>query len=1032
MKQLLLAMLLVLASTGATRAEQRLSAVDALTTARALSSNGSFLKAAATLMAWLARPPPSASPIDVAALGLEMAKDFIAASDPASARRGLDQVERATRAIPQAPTTAATIRREAARVAESMMDFSRAETLLGAASRDFQPNAPGYAAEAENQLGSVELELSQPGRAVLAFERSITILDRLGAPAPKLLPALVNLTKAALAAGDIDRGAASAARALDVAGDDPRLVRAAKLAQAEVFLRQVDLPRAEAALKGISDRPIAARDDIAGQALFTEANALYQRGRLTEADVAAEAALDVLTSFYGPTHPVVARTLHLLGVIQDLLGDTDTALAFLARAETIERQTFGQQSKTLATTLVDRARTELDAGQTVRAEGTARATLSILESIPERNLRGEGLAHVVLGVARWNRRDFESAEQQFLLGERLIVKGFGSNAPELGYLLIQYGRMLTDMARYGDAKTVLARALRLYADTGGTIRTRSAEAQEALANVYDVTGDRTAALEHSRAAYDILRDLQRSGAELPSTDGELQQRSARQLLLDHAALLLTYAPGDPAEMDEAFGASQRAQQSRASEAIRLASIRLAEKHDGLATLLKQRSDDADALRQAEFLLRDQIAHSGPAAEREQPGLRDIARRRRAAVLELDGRIARDYPRFTRFSGADPVALASVQQVLRPDELVLMPLVGSRQMVLWAVTSSEARALPIPIARADIRALVARVRRGLDLRPNAALSLPQQFDLQASISLYEQLIAPVAELVSAHSTIIYIPDDVLQSLPLQTLADPVGEWLVRRAAIDIMPSVAALLSLRETPPNISTSRRFLGIGDPVQEQAELPSQEGALGRALRVALQSLPRLPETGDELRLMAQSYPQDGSELLVGENATIPKLLDTNLASFQVVAFATHAVMAGELPGLPEPAIVLSPGKGDEPDAGLLKASRVASLDLQADLVILSACNTDAPETGPFADGLSGLARAFLYAGARSLLVSHWRIGSLAAVPLTTGFVAALSAVPTISKAEALRTSMLAMIDSDDPVSRHPSSWAAFSLVGE
>ena len=300
----------------------------------------------------------------------------------------------------------------------------------------------------------------------------------------------MNLTKAALSAGDIDRGAATAARALQVAGDDPRLVRAAKLAQAEVFLRQVDLPRAEAVLKGISDPAVAARDDIAGQALFTEASALYQRGRLTEADVAAEAALDVLASFYRPDHPAVARTLHLLGLIQDLLGDTDTALAMLARAEAIERQTFGPRSRTLASTLVDRARVELDAGQTVRADGTARAALSILESLPERNPRVEGLAHVVRAVAYWGRRDFTAAEQQFLTGEQLIVKGFGTNAPELGYVLIQYGRMLTDMARYGEAITVLSRALQLYAGNGGAKRMRAAEAQGALASLYDRAADR--------------------------------------------------------------------------------------------------------------------------------------------------------------------------------------------------------------------------------------------------------------------------------------------------------------------------------------------------------------------------------------------------------------------------------------------------------------------------------------------------------------------------------------------------------------
>ncbi len=1032
MRRLFLGALLLFASVAPARADRSPTANDALAAARTLSGKGSPQDAARQLMAWLAKPPPSTPALDLATVGLELARALLAAGDPAGARRTLDQIERNTRSITQGPMAVATTRRESARIAEAMGDYGRAEALLTAASRDFLAIAPGYAAEAENALGSVDLELSRPDSAVLAFDRAVSLLDRLDVPAPKLVPALVNLTKAALSAGDIDRGAAAAARALRVAGGDSRLVRAAKLVQAEVFLRQVDLPRAEAALDGVSDPSTTVRDDIAGQALFTKASALYQRGRLTEADVAAEAALDVLASFYRPDHPAVARTLHLLGLIQDLLGDTDTALAFFARSEAIERRTFGSRSRSLGSTLVDRARVELDAGQVVRAESTARAALSILESAPERTPRGEGLAHVVRAVALWNRRDFPAAEQQFLLGEDLIVRGFGANAPELGYLLIQYGRMLTDMARDREAGDVLSRALRLYASNGGAVRMRTAEAQGALATLYDRAGNRTEALVHSRKASDIVEDLQRSGAELTSTDGELQQRSARQVLLDHATLLLADPAADPALLDEAFRASQRAQQSRASEAIRLASLRLGEKHDGLAILLRQRSDDADALRQAEFLLRGQLAQAGAAAEREQARLRDIGRQRRTAIGELDDRIQRDYPHYTQFASAEPVSLASVQQALKPHELVLMPLVGTNRTLLWAVTSQAARALPVAMPRAEIRALIARIRRGLTVTPNDAASASTPFDGQASVELYRQLVTPIADLIGDHTTIIYIPDDVLQPLPLQILSDADGDWLVRRAAIEVMPSVAGLLSLRETPPAPSTPRSFLGVGDPLEREVDPASQNDQPSKALSAALQALPRLPETSDELRLMSQSYLRPGSQLLLGENATIENLLAQDLASFGVLAFASHAVMAGELPGLMEPAIVLSSSQGGNPADGLLKASQVASLNLHADLVILSACNTDAPDNGPFADGFSGLARAFLYAGTRSLLVSHWGIGSVVTVPLTTGFVANLSADPAIGKAEALRRSMLAMIDSEDPTLRHPSSWAAFSLVGE
>jgi CHAT domain-containing protein len=140
---------------------------------------------------------------------------------------------------------------------------------------------------------------------------------------------------------------------------------------------------------------------------------------------------------------------------------------------------------------------------------------------------------------------------------------------------------------------------------------------------------------------------------------------------------------------------------------------------------------------------------------------------------------------------------------------------------------------------------------------------------------------------------------------------------------------------------------------------------------------------------------------------------------------------MAGELPGLAEPAIVLTAGDEDAPMDGLLTASDVAALELDADLILLSACNTAAPDAGPYAEGLSGLARAFLQAGARSLLVSHWSVASTATVELTAGFVAEVQSHPGRRRAKALREAMVKMIDGPDRALRHPAFWSPFVVVG-
>jgi CHAT domain-containing protein len=172
-----------------------------------------------------------------------------------------------------------------------------------------------------------------------------------------------------------------------------------------------------------------------------------------------------------------------------------------------------------------------------------------------------------------------------------------------------------------------------------------------------------------------------------------------------------------------------------------------------------------------------------------------------------------------------------------------------------------------------------------------------------------------------------------------------------------------------------------------------------------------------------------------MGARATEAAVKQGALATARVVAFATHASVAGDLKGFSEPAIVLTPpAEPSEEDDGLLTASEVAhDVKLDADWVVLSACNTAAADGTPGAEGLSGLAKAFFYAGARALLVSNWSVESQSAVRLTTGAFEALAKDPGVGRAEALRRSMLALlVDKDHPEWAHPMFWAPFVLVGE
>ena len=141
---------------------------------------------------------------------------------------------------------------------------------------------------------------------------------------------------------------------------------------------------------------------------------------------------------------------------------------------------------------------------------------------------------------------------------------------------------------------------------------------------------------------------------------------------------------------------------------------------------------------------------------------------------------------------------------------------------------------------------------------------------------------------------------------------------------------------------------------------------------------------------------------------------------------------MAGELKHLREGGTVLT--AGDEAPVSInqvLTASEVAAFNLDADLVLLSACNTAASDGSPYGEGFSGLTRALLQAGARTLLVSHWPIASRFAADVTTSFTGALKRQPMLRPAEALQKAMLDMLHSKDPDFQNPAFWAPFTVVG-
>ena len=205
------------------------------------------------------------------------------------------------------------------------------------------------------------------------------------------------------------------------------------------------------------------------------------------------------------------------------------------------------------------------------------------------------------------------------------------------------------------------------------------------------------------------------------------------------------------------------------------------------------------------------------------------------------------------------------------------------------------------------------------------------------------------------------------------------------------------------------------------------------------------LPETAEELCRIGERLGVPAAEILPGTAATetaVKQLSERGmLIQHRVVHFATHGALARQLgKTFAEPGLLLTPPAKDtvdpaalERDDGYLSASEIATLKLNADWVILSACSTAGGQrAGEDAEALSGLARAFFYAGARALLVSHWAVHTEASVKLTTGAFSALTADRAIGRAEALRRAMKDLIASGRPEEAHPEYWAPFVVVGD
>ncbi|MFC4725359.1 CHAT domain-containing protein [Glycocaulis abyssi] len=536
---------------------------------------------------------------------------------------------------------------------------------------------------------------------------------------------------------------------------------------------------------------------------------------------------------------------------------------------------------------------------------------------------------------------------------------------------------------------------------------------------------------------------------------------------------------------EGYWAAQWAIQTSAARALSQVGARFASSDDALGLLVAERRRVADQRSAAERRLYEALAIADAASREEATAAARATLDTASGRLgEIDTALSRDFPEYTELTSPQPLTVEATQSLLRGDEALILILSGEHSTFVFAIDQEGIDWARVEVTAAELGEAVDLLRRGVDLdhgrgpwnavavqASSAAASLPV-FDRQAAFRLYQQLLAPVEARLEGKAHVYAVPSGALSSLPLALLVTeaPTGAdndsdalrqtaWLGRRHAMTVLPSPASLRSLTRFGASRAT-QPFLGVGDPCIgartgagcERAPASSGEprqraGGVTRGVFnasasadgvfqadvEAVRALSALPNTRPELVALAEAFgAEPRRDLLVGDSATETNLRNTaGLSNRQVIAFATHGLIADELPGLTEPALVLTPpAEASDGDDGLLTASEIArDLTLDADWVILSACNTAAPG-GAGAESLSGLASAFFYAGARALLVSHWVVDDAAARRITTGTLSAMNADPSAGRAEALRQSMMSMMD--DPDFTHPAMWAPFVLVGQ
>jgi CHAT domain-containing protein len=742
----------------------------------------------------------------------------------------------------------------------------------------------------------------------------------------------------------------------------------------------------------------------------------------------------------------VAATLIDMGHVYSQWGDYARAADFQSDALTLARQAGNRRLE--ASTLVHIGRMQYLRGESRKAEATLARALALAREIGNRMLEAAALSR--LGEAYDLRGDGTRALHH-LRAAAEIYRGL-----QLAYWpalsLVHLGRACLRAGRIEEAQAALGEAWEAASRHGAD--GLEAAARRELARVALTRGEPEIALGHAEAAVEAVEsERAKIGGDDFRTTYFASVHPYYQTRIDALMALQARQP----EAGHAAAALRVSEQARARGALEALTTTAVDPRSAADPALAEREQALRRELSAVASRRERLSEQGAAAAQRaatDKTLRALAAQRQEVLNQL----RHSSPAYAELVQPAILGAPGIQAELEPGTALIEYALGEDRSYLWVVTARSVAARELPRG-STIDGLARRLHRALSVRaeraPSAAeagrrAALADRTAVRAAAEL-ARVVLPHDLIPPEVNRLVILADGALHLVPFAVLPlPPPGgttaspRTLGARFEVAYAPSVSWVATLRRVRTGAPPPPKALAVlADPVFDDADSRVMGGRpapavadaqLRRAVgEVAVRGsgagrlLPRLPLSRREAQAVASLLRNSEVMVALDFDASRERALSQELAQYRIVHFATHSLVNNDHPDLSGVVLSLVDRRGKARD-GFLRLQDVYSLRLPAELVVLSACQTAVGKTLP-GEGLLGLARGFMYAGARRVLASLWPVDEAATAELMTAFYRSLFKEGR-SPAAALRQAQ--RVVSSNPRFRAPYYWAGFVIQGE